>query len=144
MAIIRFHCPFVGLSGCQDGCGNGLTKTSLIYHLLDRHFKGDALATTKLSLATSRAVFEATEITLKRMNLWLCGGCFKTHTLRSKCRHGTDVVSPLIVETVLSSLYYLISLNHNFPPRILLVLKTRAWKSIVVLTYIYLTHCFLK
>ena len=144
MAIIRFHCPFVGLSGCQDGSGNGLTKTSLISHLRDRHFIGDALATTKLSLATSRAVFEATEITLKRMNLWLCGVCFKMHTLRSKCRHGTDVVPPLIVEMVLSSSYYSVSLNHKFTPLNLLVLKIWFGKSFVVSTCTYLIHCFLK
>nr|GEV06402.1 hypothetical protein [Tanacetum cinerariifolium] len=29
------------------------------------------------------------------MGLWLCGVCFKTHTLRSKCRHGKDLVPPL-------------------------------------------------
>nr|GEX78315.1 splicing factor U2af large subunit B [Tanacetum cinerariifolium] len=30
------------------------------------------------------------------MRLWLCGICFKTHTLRTKCRHGngSDFVSP--------------------------------------------------
>ncbi|GJX26536.1 hypothetical protein Tco_0232832 [Tanacetum coccineum] len=39
MAVVRFHCPFVGLSGCQDGGGNGLTKTSLIIQLRDRHCK---------------------------------------------------------------------------------------------------------
>ena len=41
-------------------------------------------------------VFERAEVTLKRMGLWLCGGCFKTHTFRAKCRHGggSDFVSP--------------------------------------------------
>ncbi|GJZ11705.1 glucan endo-1,3-beta-glucosidase-like protein [Tanacetum coccineum] len=35
------------------------------------------------------------EVTLKRIGIWLCGVCFKTHTLRSKCRHGKgDFVSP--------------------------------------------------
>nr|GEV73584.1 hypothetical protein [Tanacetum cinerariifolium] len=30
------------------------------------------------------------------MGIWLCGGCFKTHSLRSKCRHGkgSHFVSP--------------------------------------------------
>ncbi|GKF82757.1 hypothetical protein Tco_0244413, partial [Tanacetum coccineum] len=28
------------------------------------------------------------------MGIWLCGVCFKTHTLRTKCRHGTDIVPP--------------------------------------------------
>ncbi|GKB04677.1 putative reverse transcriptase domain-containing protein [Tanacetum coccineum] len=28
------------------------------------------------------------------MGIWLCGVCFKTHTLRAKCRHGADFVSP--------------------------------------------------
>ncbi|GKE11748.1 hypothetical protein Tco_1415299, partial [Tanacetum coccineum] len=37
MPVMRFHCPFVDLSGCQDGSGNVLTKTSLIIHLRDRH-----------------------------------------------------------------------------------------------------------
>nr|GEV05717.1 hypothetical protein [Tanacetum cinerariifolium] len=34
------------------------------------------------------------ELTLKRMGIWLCGACFKTHTPRSKCRHGTGFVPP--------------------------------------------------
>ncbi|GKA07179.1 putative reverse transcriptase domain-containing protein [Tanacetum coccineum] len=34
------------------------------------------------------------DVTLKRMGIWLCGVCFKTHTLRAKCRHGADFVSP--------------------------------------------------
>ncbi|PWA60590.1 splicing factor U2af large subunit B [Artemisia annua] len=96
MAIIRFHCPFVGLSGCHDGSGNALTKTSLITHLRGRHFNGDALAITKHSLATSLVVFEEADVTLKRMGHWLCGICFRTHTFRSKCRHGngSNIVSP--------------------------------------------------
>ncbi|GJW41336.1 putative reverse transcriptase domain-containing protein [Tanacetum coccineum] len=28
------------------------------------------------------------------MGIWLCGVCFKTHTLGTKCRHGTDIVPP--------------------------------------------------
>ncbi|GKE14805.1 putative reverse transcriptase domain-containing protein [Tanacetum coccineum] len=97
MVIVRFHCPFVGLSGCHDGGGNGLTKTSLITHLRDRHCNGDAHVITKQSLTTNFAVFEATEVTFKRMGLWLCRVCFKTHTLRAKCRHGEgfDFVPPL-------------------------------------------------
>ncbi|GKG04093.1 hypothetical protein Tco_0314480, partial [Tanacetum coccineum] len=36
------------------------------------------------------------EVTFKRMGIWLCGVCFKTHTFRSKCRHGegSDFVPP--------------------------------------------------
>nr|GEU37962.1 putative reverse transcriptase domain-containing protein [Tanacetum cinerariifolium] len=51
---------------------------------------------TKQSLTTSLVVFEAAKVTFKRMGLWLCGVCFKTRTLRSKCRHGegSDFVSP--------------------------------------------------
>ncbi|GJT74108.1 hypothetical protein Tco_1040833 [Tanacetum coccineum] len=97
MAIVRFHCPFVDLSGCHHGSGHGHTKTSLITHLRDRHFKRDALDITKHSLVTNQAVFEAAKVTFKRMGLCLCGICFKTHTLRSKCRHGncSDFVPPL-------------------------------------------------
>ncbi|GKB07223.1 hypothetical protein Tco_0835507 [Tanacetum coccineum] len=73
MLVVRFHCPFVSLSGCQDGGRNGLTKTLLITHLLDRHCSGEAQAITKHSLLTDLAVFERTELTLKRMGLWLCG-----------------------------------------------------------------------
>ncbi|GJS62464.1 hypothetical protein Tco_0657248 [Tanacetum coccineum] len=94
MAIVRFHCPFAGLSGCHDGGGNGLTKTSLITHLRDRHCNGDAQAITKHALLTDFVIFERAEVTLKRMGIWLCGVCFKTHTLRAKCRHGADFVSP--------------------------------------------------
>ncbi|GJS70528.1 hypothetical protein Tco_0703369 [Tanacetum coccineum] len=88
MAVVRFHCPFLGLSGCQDGGGNRLTKTSLITHLRDRHCRGEAQAVTKHSLLSDLVVFERAEVTFKRMGLWLCGVCFKMHTLRSKCRHG--------------------------------------------------------
>ncbi|GJS57697.1 hypothetical protein Tco_0652481 [Tanacetum coccineum] len=66
MAIVRFHCPFAGISGCHDGGGNWLTKTYLIKHFHDIHCMG----------------------------IWLCGVCFKTHTLGTKCRHGTDIVPP--------------------------------------------------
>ncbi|GKC49407.1 hypothetical protein Tco_1072152 [Tanacetum coccineum] len=66
MPVVRFHCPFVGLSGCQDGGGNGLTKTSLITHLHDRHCSGEAQAITKHSLLTDLAIFERAELTLKR------------------------------------------------------------------------------
>ncbi|GKC41728.1 hypothetical protein Tco_1059450, partial [Tanacetum coccineum] len=36
------------------------------------------------------------EVTFKRMGIWLCGVCFKTHTFRSKCQHdeGSDFVPP--------------------------------------------------
>ncbi|GJS87972.1 ribonuclease H-like domain-containing protein [Tanacetum coccineum] len=86
---------FVGLSGCHDGSGNGLTKTSMITHLRDRHCKGDAQAITKQTLATNFIVFDEAEVTFKRMGLWLCGVCFKTHTLRSKCRHSSsDFIPP--------------------------------------------------
>ncbi|GJX01403.1 hypothetical protein Tco_0185316 [Tanacetum coccineum] len=96
MTVVRFHCPFVGLNSCQDGGGNGLTKTSLITHLRDRHCSGDAQAIMKQYLSTNLAVFEEAEVTFKHMGIWLCGVCFKTHTLRSKCRHnnGSDFVSP--------------------------------------------------
>ncbi|GJW72248.1 putative reverse transcriptase domain-containing protein [Tanacetum coccineum] len=61
MAVMHFHCPFVGLSGCQDGGGNGLTKTSLITHLRGRHCNGDAQVITRQSLSTNLAVFEEAE-----------------------------------------------------------------------------------
>ncbi|GKB91100.1 hypothetical protein Tco_0963372 [Tanacetum coccineum] len=61
MAVVRFHCPFVGLSGCHDGGENGLTKTSLIIHLRDRHCNGDAQVITRKSLSTNLAIFEEAE-----------------------------------------------------------------------------------
>nr|GEU82188.1 transposase, Ptta/En/Spm [Tanacetum cinerariifolium] len=96
MTVVRFHCPFVGLNSCQDSGENGLIKTSLITHLRDRHCSGDAQAITKQYLSTNLVVFEEAEVTFKRMGIWLCEVCFKTHTLRSKCRHGngSDFVSP--------------------------------------------------
>ncbi|GKA23046.1 putative reverse transcriptase domain-containing protein [Tanacetum coccineum] len=71
MAIVRFHCPFAGFCGCHDGGGNGLTKTSLITHLRDRHYNGEAQAITKHSLLSDFIVFE-----------------------RDECRHRTDFVPP--------------------------------------------------
>nr|GEZ02886.1 hypothetical protein [Tanacetum cinerariifolium] len=49
---------FGGLCGCHDGGGNGLTKTSLITHLRDRHCNSEAQATTKHSLLNDLVVFE--------------------------------------------------------------------------------------
>ncbi|GJW74528.1 hypothetical protein Tco_0133898 [Tanacetum coccineum] len=57
MAVVCFHCPFVGLSGCQDGGGNGLTKTLLITYLCDRHCNGDAQAIIRQSLSTNLFIF---------------------------------------------------------------------------------------
>ncbi|GKA36384.1 hypothetical protein Tco_0722875 [Tanacetum coccineum] len=115
MVVVFFHCPFMGLSGCHDGGGNGLTKTSLITHLHDRHCNGDAQIITKQSLKTSLAIFEAAEVTFKCMGLWLCGVCFKTHTFRSMCRHGegSNFVSPPIMVTVRLGLCYMTSLSHK-------------------------------
>ncbi|GJT32274.1 hypothetical protein Tco_0922693 [Tanacetum coccineum] len=45
------------LSGCQDGGGNGLTKTLLITHLCDRHCNGDAQAIIRQSLSTNLFIF---------------------------------------------------------------------------------------
>lgn len=93
--VVKFHCPFVGLSGCRDGGGNGLVRSSLIKHLQDRHCSGAARAVTSNALSSSPPVFSGAEDTFRRMGLWFCGVCFKTHTLRSKCRHGTsDFVDP--------------------------------------------------
>nr|GEW32533.1 hypothetical protein [Tanacetum cinerariifolium] len=64
MAIVRFHCPFPGLSGCHDGGGNRLTKTFLITHLCDRHCNDDAQATTKHVILTHLVVFERAELDL--------------------------------------------------------------------------------
>ncbi|GJW54540.1 hypothetical protein Tco_0098625 [Tanacetum coccineum] len=94
MAIVKFHCPFAGLSGCQDGSGKGLNKTYLITHLCDKHCKGEAQVITKHALLTGVVVFERTEVTFKRMGIWLCGVCFKTHTTYAKCRYGSDFVPP--------------------------------------------------
>ncbi|GJY59895.1 hypothetical protein Tco_0459787 [Tanacetum coccineum] len=69
MVIAMFHCPFAGLSGCRDGVVGLIGFQDL-------------------------GVFERVEVTLKRMGIWLCGVCFKTHTTRTKCRHGVDIVSP--------------------------------------------------
>nr|GFB16854.1 PAS domain-containing protein tyrosine kinase family protein [Tanacetum cinerariifolium] len=81
----------------------GFSKAYLITHLRDshRHCKGEALAITKHYLLIDLVVFERAKVTLKRMGIWLCGVCFKTHTLRAKCRHGADVVPPPILVMVL-------------------------------------------
>ncbi|GKC07559.1 hypothetical protein Tco_0999169, partial [Tanacetum coccineum] len=61
MVVVRFHCPFVGLSGCYDGSGKRLTKTSLITYLSDRHCNSDAQAITRQSLSTNLAIFKEAE-----------------------------------------------------------------------------------
>nr|GEV91865.1 putative reverse transcriptase domain-containing protein [Tanacetum cinerariifolium] len=96
MSLVRFHCPFVGVSGCEDGGGNEITKTSLITHLYNQHCSGEAQAITKQSILSDLVVYKRAELTFKHMGLWLCGVCFKTHMLRSKCHHGnsSDFMSP--------------------------------------------------
>lgn len=52
---------------------------------------------TRNSLTSDLAIFLKAESTFRRMGIWLCGECFKTHTLRTKCRHGLDsddIVAP--------------------------------------------------
>ncbi|GJW44289.1 hypothetical protein Tco_0073088 [Tanacetum coccineum] len=65
MVVVHFHCPFVGLSGCHDGGGNRLTKTSLNTHLRDSHCNGDAQVITIQSLTTNFAIFEMIGVTFK-------------------------------------------------------------------------------
>ncbi|XP_056683636.1 uncharacterized protein [Spinacia oleracea] len=88
-SVEKFHCPFVGLSGCQDGGGRGLVRSSLITHLRDRHCCTDVRDVTRHSLITNLQVFTTAEVTFRRMGIWLCGDCFKTHTHRIRCRHGS-------------------------------------------------------
>ncbi|CAA0838451.1 Cytokinin riboside 5-monophosphate phosphoribohydrolase LOG3, partial [Striga hermonthica] len=94
--VLCFHCPFVGLGGCTDKGGKGLTKASLLVHLREKHFTGDARAITRETLTSNFNVFSAAEVTLKRMGHWLCGVCFKIPALRKQCRHsgGSDSVAP--------------------------------------------------
>ncbi|GKA61490.1 hypothetical protein Tco_0760897, partial [Tanacetum coccineum] len=35
-----------------------------------------------------------TEVTFKLIGIWLCGVCFKTHTIHAKCRHVFEIVPP--------------------------------------------------
>ena len=60
-----------------------------------RKFCGVDQDATHHGLATSWSVFSNAEITFKRMDIWLCGVCFKTHSLRTRCRHDRDdIVDP--------------------------------------------------
>ncbi|GKC58624.1 hypothetical protein Tco_1086222, partial [Tanacetum coccineum] len=61
---------------------------------LESSDSGDAQAITKHALLSDLLVYERAELTLKRMGIWLCGVCFKTHTIRIKCHHGNDLVPP--------------------------------------------------
>nr|GEU98921.1 ABC transporter A family member 9-like [Tanacetum cinerariifolium] len=94
MITVRFHCPFMGLNGCHNGGGNGLTKAFLIKHLYDRHCNEDAQAITKHSLLSDLVIYERAKLTIKRIGIWSCGVCLKTRILRIKCRHGPDSVPP--------------------------------------------------
>ncbi|GKF31906.1 hypothetical protein Tco_0101704 [Tanacetum coccineum] len=69
MMVVRFHCLFVGLSGCHDGSGNGLTKPLLITHLRDRHCNGEAQAIAKHSLLNDLVIFERAEGALDKV-IW--------------------------------------------------------------------------
>nr|GEY13621.1 hypothetical protein [Tanacetum cinerariifolium] len=77
-----------GLSGCHNGGGNGLTKTSLITHLRDRHCNGEAQALTKHSILSDLVVLrglrwdegdlELSEQNLKQCNRKICDGHYTT------------------------------------------------------------------
>ncbi|GJZ48170.1 reverse transcriptase domain-containing protein [Tanacetum coccineum] len=88
----------LGFRGCFWVCADAYCSflASVLGAVLDVHCKGDAQTITKQSLLTDLAVFEKAKATFKRMGIWLCGVCFKTHTFGAKCRHGhgADFVSP--------------------------------------------------
>ncbi|XP_056688305.1 uncharacterized protein [Spinacia oleracea] len=88
-SVEKFHCPFVGLSGCQDGGGCGLVRSSLLTHVRDRHCFSGVRDVTRHFLTTNLEVFTSAEVNFRRLGIWLCGDCFKTHTHRTRCRHGS-------------------------------------------------------
>ncbi|GJV26568.1 hypothetical protein Tco_1379263 [Tanacetum coccineum] len=102
MAVVRFHCPFAGLCGCQDGGGNELTRTSLITHLRDRHCYGEAQAITKHSLLNDLVVYERAELdhvdgllhdqhdgfTLSLLDSMFSKGLCTVKSIPPKCRLG--------------------------------------------------------
>ncbi|GJR85890.1 hypothetical protein Tco_0209901 [Tanacetum coccineum] len=145
MTTVRFHFPFAGLNGCHEGGGNGLTKASLIKHLHDRHCNGDAQAITKHSLLSDLVGYERAELTFKRMGIWLCGVCFKTHTLRIKCRHGLILCHPMILEMELFVLYYM-TLQGPLFLYVLSLFMVKAWPNDIAcwVSLLVLPLCLLK
>nr|GEX21166.1 putative reverse transcriptase domain-containing protein [Tanacetum cinerariifolium] len=75
MTVIQFHCPFMGFSGCHDGDGNGLTKTSLITYLRDRHCNGRFFAESPPPLLdVDEGDLDLGEWNIKRCKRKICDG----------------------------------------------------------------------
>nr|GEW18951.1 putative reverse transcriptase domain-containing protein [Tanacetum cinerariifolium]GEW47052.1 putative reverse transcriptase domain-containing protein [Tanacetum cinerariifolium] len=103
MAIMRFHCLFAGLSGCHDGGGNGLTKTSLITHLRDRHCNGEARAITKHYILFDLVIFERVKhdsFTLSLLDSLFSERLRTVKSIPSKCRLGFSWVLKRAIDKV--------------------------------------------
>ncbi|GJX84311.1 hypothetical protein Tco_0335085 [Tanacetum coccineum] len=107
---VRGSCKLGSDKQYASSCG--LNKWHLNSSGFYRHCLGEAQAITKHTLLTDLGVFERAELTLKRMELWLCGVCFKTHTIRTKCRH--DLTRLLVPSySQLDHVEGLVSLQHD-------------------------------
>ncbi|GJU00320.1 hypothetical protein Tco_1110658, partial [Tanacetum coccineum] len=103
------------LCGCQDGSGNGLTKTYLITNLRDRHCKGEAQAITKHALLTHLVIFERTELdhvgdlmhaepdgfTLSVLDRLFSKGSHTVKSIPPKCRLGFSRVLRVALDKVI-------------------------------------------
>lgn len=111
MAGLRISCPLQGHEGCS---GKGFTKKYFIDHLGARHFKSDVLkASHRARIANDPSLFSTLDLALHQAGIWLCGGCFCTHTFSKNCKHaaGDVVLAPSFDDLAIHGIPIPLSLN---------------------------------
>ena len=99
MAFEKISCLFKGRDGCNSSGGKGLSKKYFIDHLGARHFSSeDSRIYLKDQIASDPCLFSFLDLELKKLGIWLCGECLRTHSLNKNCTHanGSVVVAPTL------------------------------------------------
>lgn len=93
MDVDKISCPFRGRDGCNSGGGKGLSKKYLIDHLGTRHFGSkDSRRYLGDRIASDNCLFPSFDIALKKAGIWLCGKCWRTHSISKNCKHTNGMV----------------------------------------------------
>ncbi|GJT44677.1 hypothetical protein Tco_0953392 [Tanacetum coccineum] len=111
---------FAVSSKCLDGGGKGLTKTSLIIHLWDRHCNSEAQAITKHYLLNDLVAFDRAEdgFTLSLLDSLFSKGLRTVKSIPPKCRLGFSRVlkgalDNLVRETLAESSPLMLDLDEG-------------------------------
>ena len=95
MAFEKISCLFKGRDGCNSSGGKGLSKKYFIDHLGARHFSSeDSRIYLKDQIASDPCLFSFLDLELKKLGIWLCGECLRTHSFSKNCKHDNGSVIP--------------------------------------------------